>query len=365
MVSTSRQRSSSSGSSRRGTSRATADSSKTPISRRRRPGPQSRAKMRQNTSPNSSFRTSSQRKSLAPAQSPQPRSKRLGSGSSSVSSRRQIPGQGPKHAVVAGLIVIICVASFALALFILSYTPAFEIAGIEAKATSHLTSEAIGKLCDVPSGTTLLNVDTDSVSQSVKRNPWVKSVKISRSFPSTLTVSVEEQTVKAIVLMGQGNVAWYLSDMGTWIEPIMVDSESDTSASDQVLDMAQDLGCYLILEVPPTVQPKAGAKVTDASILCALEYMENFSDDFKSRIVSFTAPGPDSVSCTLDSGVEVSLGAAFDIQTKEAVINKILEEHPNQITYINVRTPRNPTYRRLSSDNVQPGSGAYKPQEKS
>ena len=53
-----------------------------------------------------------------------------------------------------------------------------------------------------------------------------------------------------------------------------------------------------------------------------------------------------AIGCTLKNGVEVSLGAPEDIALKEAVALEILNQHSNDVTYINVRLPSKPTYRK-------------------
>ena len=54
----------------------------------------------------------------------------------------------------------------------------------------------------------------------------------------------------------------------------------------------------------------------------------------------------------------MSLGNPTQIEQKAAVLTQILEQYPGEITYINVRVPSSPSYRRIDSGTVQPGSGA-------
>ena len=68
-------------------------------------------------------------------------------------------------------------------------------------------------------------------------------------------------------------------------------------------------------------------------------------------------PSPESVSCTLKSGVEVLLGSPTEIETKEMIVTRYLEAHPGTITYLNVRVVTNPAVRLIDSENVQPGTG--------
>lgn len=248
--------------------------------------------------------------------------------------------------------------ALALTLFVLMQLPIFAISSIDASSTEHIDADSIAKLANIESGTTLLNVDISQVVNNVKKNPWVASVSVTREFPDKLKVSVSERKISALVLMSSGNVAWYLGDDGVWIEPVNIGTEGTTTAEDVALTKANELGCLLITNVPASVNPSAASKTSDTSILAVLDYQKGFSSDFSSQIVSYTAPSTDSITCTLSNGVEVSLGAATDIDTKEKVITQILETYPDQITYINVRVPSNPSYRKLSSDQVKTGTGA-------
>ena len=106
-----------------------------------------------------------------------------------------------------------------------------------------------------------------------------------------------------------------------------------------------------------SVDPKAGAKTTDAPILDCIQYQTTFSQGLASQIVSYSAASEEAISCVLSSGLEISLGAPNQISSKEAVINELMGAHPNQLTYINVRNPAKPSYRQISSSSVGAGTG--------
>lgn len=266
-------------------------------------------------------------------------------------------GNGASRAIrivlALGMVILVGV----VVLFILSNTPIFTITSIEAEGTDHVTAEAISKLVKVDEGTTLLNVDTDSIAASVKKNPWVGSVNVVREFPDKIDIVVTERSVGAVVLMSSGNIAWYLSSDGTWIEPFNIDSNSTSSSADIAGAKAKELGCLLITDVPATVVPQAGSATSDDCIQAVLQYQSQFSSDFASQIASYSASNADAISCTLNSGVLISLGAASNISTKETVINSIIGQYGSQVTYINVRVPSSPTYRKVDTGNVTSGEG--------
>lgn len=264
-------------------------------------------------------------------------------------------------------IVAACVAALALvgvvALFVLRNTSAFEITSIEVEPTEHVSAESVQSLAQVPAGSTLLNVDTNAIEEALRKNPWVASVDFDRRFPSTLGIRIQEQRVDALVLMSSGAVAWYLSDQGTWIEPVMIEPAEGQSTNDAALAIARDNGCLLVTDVPATVDPSAGAEATDATLDAVAQFREGFSSDFNAQIVCFRAPSAEGISCVLENGVEVSLGAPTDIAEKERIVEGYLAEHEGGLLLINVRVVSSPAYRELSSDNLTFGSGVNPEEE--
>jgi len=256
------------------------------------------------------------------------------------------------------LIVMVVVIAISLAaLFALSNMPVFTITTVEGVASEHLSETDIVTLADVDAGSTLLNLDTDEIEENLKKNPWVAAVRVSRKFPDTISIEVVERSVKAVVLMGSSDMAWYLGEGNIWIEPAEIDTSSATSTTDVALALAQEHDCLLITDVPSTVSPKAGEEATEDEITVVQNYVDGFSSSFLEQIVSFSVPSADSCSCILQSGVEVSLGDSSDIATKEVVIAQILETYQDQVTFINVRIPSKPSIRKIDSEDVQEGTG--------
>lgn len=262
--------------------------------------------------------------------------------------------------IVMRVVVVVAVVAAVLgvAFLVLSNTSTFQITSIDAVASDHVSTDDIQKLAKVEEGTTLLNVDTNAITQNLMKNPWVESVSVEREFPDKLKISVTERTVEAVVVMSSRSVAWYLGEGEVWLEPVNLDVSDGQSADDVALEKATSVDAILITGVPATVDPVAGSKATDDVIVAIRSYLDGFSSDFASQIVSFTAPSEASISCVLSSGVEVSLGSPSDISSKEEVVKSLLAEYPDELTYINVRVPSSPSYRKIDSSNVTAGTGA-------
>lgn len=254
---------------------------------------------------------------------------------------------------LAGLLLLL-----ALVLAILAQTPVFEIKTIETNDTEHVTAENVAQLIRVPEGSTLLNVDTEAVERSVLNNPWIGSVEIQSVFPDKLRVHAVEREVGALVSMRSGGMCWLLGKDSHWIEPMRVQATEDESAEDAALSEAERLGVIMISDIPSSVSPVAGTAATDSSLDAVMTFEEQLSDEFKQQIASYSAPDEEGIACILKNGVEVSLGSAVNIATKESVAQRILDEFAGQVTYVNVRVPGRPTYRRVESTYMREGTGA-------
>ncbi len=287
---------------------------------------------------------------------------RLGKGRGAAASPREQRarhqrGQVLRIVAIAGAGVLALGLVALIALFVLRDAPVFEITSVEVEPTQHVTVDDVSSLVQVPAGSTLLNVDTAALEESIKREPWVGSVSFERVFPNTLRITITEQEPDMLVVMSSGSVGWYLGTAGTWIEPVRIEAAEGQSTDDAALALAQSEGCLLVTDVPATVDPEAGSPATDEVLDAIAQFREGFSSDFSAQIVRFSAPSADSVSCTLESGVEVSLGSPTDIAEKEAIVSGYLEQNQGSLVSINVRVVSSPAYRVIDSENAQQGDG--------
>lgn len=260
-------------------------------------------------------------------------------------------------AAVVALVAALALAAAVVAL-VLSRTSAFTISGIDATASEHVSADQIARLAAVPDGTTLLSVDVSKVADNVRKSPWVKDVSVTREFPDRLGISVTERAVAAIVVVGTGGQGvWALGEDGVWIEPVQLSVPDGGDVTQAALAKASELGCLLITQVPSSVDPTQGSQVTDETVLGVLEYDRELSEDFSSQVAMYTAASTGSISCVLDSGLEVSLGSPTDISAKQSAIDQIMSKYPGQLTYINVRVPSKPLYRKVQESSLAAGTG--------
>lgn len=280
-----------------------------------------------------------------------------GSVLSGVASR--VPSGGAPRKAVLGLVAAGVLAVAALVVVaVLSRMPVFVITGIDATASEHVSADTIAKLAAIEDGTTLLSVDTSAVERNVQQNPWVRGVSVRRKFPDTLGITVEERKVGALVVLGSGSSVWALGDDGVWIEPVQVDSSGTDDVTAAALAKAQELGCILITNVPSSVDPAQGAQATDDTVRAVLAYQDQLPPDISSKAQVYYAASTGSTSVVLSDGLEISLGQPTDINAKAQALSEILNTYAGQLTYVNVRVPSKPSYRKVSGDAVLAGDAA-------
>ncbi len=227
-------------------------------------------------------------------------------------------------------------------------SPAFTINNVKVNGVEHLTSEEVSQLANIPEGSTLLRVDTDTIANRMKQTAWVEDVDVKRVFPDTLEIDVTERDVQAVVEIptNAGSIVkkWAIAKDHTWLMPIP-DENSDAAktTSSQIYEDAKSV--LHIVDVPYGTKAEIGKICSDDNVNNALDIVSGMTTELADRVVKVSAAGPAETTLILDNGVEIAFGKAEDIRDKERVILKILEENPDGVAYINVRMVEAPTWR--------------------
>lgn len=248
--------------------------------------------------------------------------------------------------IIVGVVLFLALSFMGL-YFILINTNVFEIEEIEFAGTDHLTTQEVSALVSVPQGTTLLNIDSKSIEDSLKRDAWVKDVSVQRSFPSKLVISVEEREIGAVIEipMGVNQVIqnWAISDDGMWLMAIPSrDSEVGSKLSEAIYTDAE--AALHINGVPYGVTPEIGSYCSDDNVNNALKIISDMTTGLADQLKTVTATDAESTLLTLDNNIEIAFGDSNNIREKERICLKIMEENPT-VVYINVRVPDRPTWR--------------------
>lgn len=130
-----------------------------------------------------------------------------------------------------GIIAVAALVAAVVIWVVVANSPIFAASDVVVNGSEHVSQEMVERLVDVPDGTTLLNVDTAAIEESLMQNPWVAGVTIERTFPHTLTITPVERKVAAIAYITSGDVAWAIGTDETWIAPISLSVTVDADGN--------------------------------------------------------------------------------------------------------------------------------------
>jgi hypothetical protein len=261
-----------------------------------------------------------------------------------------------KGKIVGGVLAVLAV--LVVVAIVVINSGLFTATDIQIQGSEHVTKHDAIQLVDLPEGTSLFNVDPDQITEDLKQNPWVSGVDVQRQFPHTLIITPMERKVIAIAYISSDDLAWAIGDDDTWIAPLSTSVEVDDQGNvittgqgsntltgiDAALALAKHYGAVLLTDVSADVAPVSGQAVSSKAVKAGLDYVRGFSSEFLGQVKDISTPSVEAISANLNNGIEVSLGDSDDIAKKERVVTKLLSQVEG-VTYINVRSPGNYTFR--------------------
>ncbi|KGI73685.1 hypothetical protein HMPREF9463_01326 [Collinsella sp. 4_8_47FAA] len=261
-----------------------------------------------------------------------------------------------KGKIVGGILAALAV--LAVVAIVVINSGLFAATDIQIQGSEHVTKHDAIQLIDLPENTSLFNVNPDQITEGLKQNPWVSGVDVQRQFPHTLIITPTERKVIAIAYISSDDLAWAIGDDDTWIVPLStsvdVDDQGNVTATgegantltgiDAALALAKHYGAVLLTDVSADVAPVSGQAVNSKAVNAGLDYVRGFSSEFLGQVKDISTPSVEAISANLDNGIEVSLGDSDDIAKKERIVTKLLSQVEG-VTYINVRSPGNYTFR--------------------
>lgn len=261
-----------------------------------------------------------------------------------------------KGKIMGGILAALAV--LAVVAIVVINSGLFAATDIQIRGSEHVTKHDAIQLIDLPENTSLFNVNPDQITEGLKQNPWVSGVDVQRQFPHTLIITPTERKVIAIAYISSDDLAWAIGDDDTWIAPLStsvdVDDQSNVTATgegantltgiDAALALAKHYGAVLLTDVSADVAPVSGQAVNSKAVKAGLDYVRGFSSEFLGQVKDISTPSVEAISANLDNGIEVSLGDSDDIAKKERIVTKLLSQVEG-VTYINVRSPGNYTFR--------------------
>jgi cell division protein FtsQ len=207
--------------------------------------------------------------------------------------------------------------------------PIFVVGRVEVVGVAHLTAARVRALAAVPGDATLIRFPADAVAERVARDPWVEAVSVSRVFPDGMRIRVTER--RPVALVDAGKVFW-LIDAGGFV--IARRSTEDTASLPVIRDV-------------PGLDPKAGRKSSSEPLLNAVRVLAGMSPEIVSTVRAISAATIDGTTLFTKDRIEIVVGEASDLATKDMLARRILTEQHGKVVSIDVRTVDRPTWRGL------------------
>lgn len=249
-----------------------------------------------------------------------------------------------------GIVLLVSViAALAVGGVFLANSSVFDVTNIEVRGTKSLNAQDIKDLINIPSSSSLLLLNKDEIAEKIMEQPWVKDVSISKHLPHTLEVVINERTPRAIVTLPGENNSWLVSDDNIWLGKLdnsLTSTQAQNDTYGAVLFNAKSL--IQIVDVPLS-HPRDGKKVTTSEVTNAVRIINGISPALRKIIVRVSAPSVPKTKLFTKSGIEIAVGSAENIKTKDRITRSILAAQKGRVVLINVRAIDAPTWRGLNN----------------
>ncbi|WP_409332731.1 cell division protein FtsQ/DivIB [Trujillonella humicola] len=199
----------------------------------------------------------------------------------------------------AALRVGLALVAVAVAVWVVWGSPLLAVSSVRVDGAGSLTAEQVRTAAGVEEGTPLLRVDTGAAAARVARLPQVAAVQVTRGWPQTVVITVEERVPVAVV-----------TQAGT---------RSLVDAGGVLFDTVtgQPPAGVVPLEV---ADPGPGDPATRAGLAALVELPR----DVREQVATVAAGSGNEVTLTLTDGTTVVWGSASDSAGKADVLVALL-----------------------------------------
>ena len=239
---------------------------------------------------------------------------------------RKARGRRRLMLIVSALALVLAIGGY----YALRASAVFNVSSVTVSGGSAKLDASVQKAAeDAAQGRSLLAIDSGAIQSSIEQMPYVRSARIDRAFPNTLSVSV---------VMYQPQVAVTRGDT-----TYLVASDSHVIATAKAAPAG----------VPTVTLPKhatltAGQTSTNANLAAALMLIDSTPVWFTKRFgdISSVSSASGAITATVGHGMQLRLGAPTQFPLKMQVITRVLGNlAPSRrgiLKYVNVSAPGDP-----------------------
>jgi cell division protein FtsQ len=199
-------------------------------------------------------------------------------------------------------------------------SPLLEVRDIGVYGAERASVGPILEAAGVEAGAPMLSVHPAKLTAMLEKDPWVKEVRVTRTFPHTIEIEVHERTVAAGV---QFDDRWML-----------------LSSDGVVLEMADRVPDGAALLLLGSVEPEAaGATPTNQRVEGALEFVTALDSSMWQGTVIEVRDGE---LWARTAGVSARLGSPLDMGEKARALQAVIASGVPAGTVINLIAPSRP-----------------------
>jgi len=205
----------------------------------------------------------------------------------------------------------------------------FDVRTIEVLGATHLRTEDVIATAGVPSDATLLRFPAEAIKERVLADPWVKDVTVTRGFPHTLRIRLEERVALGVVDTGAGL--------------FVVDGEGFVLA-EQSAEATSTLPTF---RDTPGLDLQVGRKSRSEVLANALAALAGIGAEIRTTVKAVIAPTISETMVVTADNVEIMIGEAEEMPKKALIVKQILREQAGSVVFIDVRSTERPVSRGL------------------
>jgi cell division protein FtsQ len=206
--------------------------------------------------------------------------------------------------------------------WVIANSPLFDVDEVAVTGTKNISVEDVRAAAHVKSDDALLFVDTGAVARRVKTLSWVKEVRVGRSFPGTLRISITEH--QPTTFIRADNAVALVSAEGRVIAHVAVPPAG-------------------VLEVRGVRRPPADGELVSPPD--AANVVGRLPAALASQVTAIDVSG-NGLALVLDRGGAIRLGTADELDAKAAAALAVLADNGDApFAYIDVSIPQTPVLR--------------------
>lgn len=103
-------------------------------------------------------------------------------------------------------------------------TPFFSLQNIEVIGVNRVSESGVIELANIDKNINILTIDLNEVEQKIRKNPWIKELRLRRILPGTFRITIQEKIAHAVVIY---DTPYFVTSNGEIIKPVFPGEDID------------------------------------------------------------------------------------------------------------------------------------------